>query len=235
MSMPAQGPRGGQPQVEPRGELANALRACRGAIAGIALASALINVLYLTGSIYMLEVYDRVLPSRSIPTLIGLSVLVLGLYGFQGLLDLLRGRILVRIGRSLGAEPERAGSISAIARLALQHARQRRRIAAASRSRSGPRLSVEPRPAGTSRSAVDAVLHRHLLHVPLLAGSCGAGRRHRSRQSHHSDRDVHAGAARKPRTELAATTQRAGRGVAPQRRSAHAMGMAPHRGAMGAR
>ena len=44
---------------------------------GLALASALISVLYLSGSVYMLEVYDRVLTSRSIPTLVGLSVLVL--------------------------------------------------------------------------------------------------------------------------------------------------------------
>jgi ABC-type protease/lipase transport system fused ATPase/permease subunit len=40
----------------PRGELAQALRACRSAIVGIVLASALINVLYLSGSLYMLEV-----------------------------------------------------------------------------------------------------------------------------------------------------------------------------------
>ena len=61
----------------------------------------LVNILYLTGSIYMLEVYDRVLPSRSVPTLVGLSILVLPLC-LSGFLDLLRGRVLVRIGRSLG-------------------------------------------------------------------------------------------------------------------------------------
>jgi ATP-binding cassette subfamily C protein len=61
----------------------------------------MINLLYLTGSFFMLEVYDRVLPSRSVPTLIGLGVIVLVLYVFQGLLDLLRTRILVRIGASL--------------------------------------------------------------------------------------------------------------------------------------
>src|SRR5215813_10727486 len=85
-----------------RNELAGALRSCRSAILGIAFASALINVLYLSGSVYMLEVYDRVLNSRSIPTLVGLTVLVVVLYAFQGFLDLLRGRVLVRIGRSLG-------------------------------------------------------------------------------------------------------------------------------------
>ena len=85
-----------------RSELGQALRACRSAIVGIALASALINVLYLSGSIYMLEIYDRVLTSRSIPTLIGLTMMVIILYAFQGCLDLLRSRVLVRIGRSLG-------------------------------------------------------------------------------------------------------------------------------------
>src|SRR5215475_6496386 len=70
----------------------------------LAVASAVINVLYLTGSFYMLEVYDRVIPSRSFPTLVGLSILAVSLYGFQALLDLLRGRILIRVGRSLGQD-----------------------------------------------------------------------------------------------------------------------------------
>jgi ATP-binding cassette subfamily C protein len=61
----------------------------------------MINVLYLTGSFFMLEVYDRVVPSRSVPTLVGLVVLAAGLYTAQGVLDLIRGRILVRIGASL--------------------------------------------------------------------------------------------------------------------------------------
>jgi ABC-type protease/lipase transport system fused ATPase/permease subunit len=57
--------------------------------------------LYLTGSIFMLEVYDRVLPSRSAPTLVGLVILAGGLYLAQGFLDLLRNRILGHIGMSL--------------------------------------------------------------------------------------------------------------------------------------
>jgi ATP-binding cassette subfamily C protein len=61
----------------------------------------MINLLYLTGSLFMLEVYDRVLPSRSVPTLIGLVVLAGGLYVAQGVLDLIRGRILVRVGTAL--------------------------------------------------------------------------------------------------------------------------------------
>jgi PrtD family type I secretion system ABC transporter len=84
-----------------RTELGDALRACRGAFLGVGLMSCMINILYLTGSFFMLEVYDRVLPSRSVPTLVGLIVLAAGLYIAQGILDLLRGRILVRIGSSL--------------------------------------------------------------------------------------------------------------------------------------
>ncbi len=84
-----------------RSELGEALRACRSAFIGVGVMSCMINLLYLTGSIFMLEIYDRVLPSRSVPTLVGLIVLAGGLYVAQGILDLIRGRILVRIGTSL--------------------------------------------------------------------------------------------------------------------------------------
>ena len=84
-----------------RSELGEALRACRSALIGVGLMSCIINLLYLTGSIFMLEVYDRVLPSRSVPTLVGLIILAAGLYMAQGVLDLVRGRILGRIGTSL--------------------------------------------------------------------------------------------------------------------------------------
>ena len=67
-----------------RSELGVALRACRNAFLGVGIMSIMINLLYLTGSIFMLEVYDRVLPSRSIPTLVGLVVLAGGLYIAQG-------------------------------------------------------------------------------------------------------------------------------------------------------
>jgi len=84
-----------------RSELGDALRACRDAFIGVGVMSCMINLLYLTGSIFMLEVYDRVLPSRSVPTLVGLVILAAGLYIAQGFLDLLRGRILGRVGTSL--------------------------------------------------------------------------------------------------------------------------------------
>ncbi|QIG95657.1 MULTISPECIES: type I secretion system permease/ATPase [unclassified Bradyrhizobium] len=84
-----------------RSELAEALRACRSAFIGVGLISCMINLLYLTGSMFMLQVYDRVLPSRSVPTLVGLVVIAAVLYIAQGVLDLLRGRILGRVGTSL--------------------------------------------------------------------------------------------------------------------------------------
>ena len=84
-----------------RSELGEALRACRGAFLGVGMMSCIINLLYLTGSIFMLEVYDRVLPSRSVPTLVGLLVLAGFLYLAQGALDTIRGRILGRVGTAL--------------------------------------------------------------------------------------------------------------------------------------
>ena len=84
-----------------RSELGEALRACRTAFIGVGIMSCMINLLYLTGSLFMLEVYDRVLPSRSVPTLVGLIILAGFLYAAQGVLDLIRGRILGRIGTSL--------------------------------------------------------------------------------------------------------------------------------------
>lgn len=60
--------------------------------------SGTVNVLALTGSFYMLQVYDRVLSSRSIPTLVALSVLAAGLYLVQGCLEVIRAQLLVRIG-----------------------------------------------------------------------------------------------------------------------------------------
>ena len=63
--------------------------------------SGIINVLALTGSFYMLQIYDRALTSGSIPTLLALSALAIGLYLFQGLFDVIRSQILVRVGARL--------------------------------------------------------------------------------------------------------------------------------------
>ncbi|WP_431323530.1 type I secretion system permease/ATPase [Rhizobium sp. YTU87027] len=65
---------------------------------GLVAASFVINLLALTAPLFMLQIYDRVLASGSVPTLVGLGVLALGLYGFQAALEILRSRILLRIG-----------------------------------------------------------------------------------------------------------------------------------------
>lgn len=74
------------------------------ALLGVGLFSAVINTLVLTGSFYMLQVYDRVLPSRSVPTLIGITILLVILYGAYGALDFARVRALSRIGLGIDRE-----------------------------------------------------------------------------------------------------------------------------------
>ncbi|MEO0937653.1 MAG: type I secretion system permease/ATPase [Pseudomonadota bacterium] len=65
------------------------------------------NLLMLTGPIYMLQVYDRVLGSRSEETLLALSLLVIFLYGVMGILDYTRGRIMARVGARFQAKMDR--------------------------------------------------------------------------------------------------------------------------------
>ncbi|MPQ93789.1 type I secretion system permease/ATPase [Thioclava sp. JE_KL1] len=70
----------------------------RGLIVFLLGLSFVISLLALTGSFYMLQIYDRALTSGSVPTLLALSVLAIALYLFQGLFDVLRNQILVRVG-----------------------------------------------------------------------------------------------------------------------------------------
>lgn len=67
-------------------------------MAAAALFGAVANVLVLTGPVYMLVVYDRALPARSVETLLALSALMLGLFLCHGILDHVRGRLLSRLG-----------------------------------------------------------------------------------------------------------------------------------------
>lgn len=78
-----------------------AFAACRQAVLGNAAISFVINVLMLAGPLYMLQVYDRVLTSRSLETLTVLTGLLIGLYVFLGVLDVIRTRILSRIALRL--------------------------------------------------------------------------------------------------------------------------------------
>jgi ATP-binding cassette subfamily C protein len=100
-------------------ELAAALASCRQAFVAVAVFSGMSNILMLTGAMFMLEIYDRVLPSRSVPTLVALLILAAGLYGAQAVIDAIRSRIMVRIGNSLD-ETMNARVYDAIVRLPLK-------------------------------------------------------------------------------------------------------------------
>ena len=79
-------------------ELRRALGSYRSAFVGAGALSAVLNILTLSGSFFMLLVYDSVLPSRSGATLVGLVVLISVLYAFQGVLEVLRARIMGQVG-----------------------------------------------------------------------------------------------------------------------------------------
>jgi PrtD family type I secretion system ABC transporter len=66
--------------------------------------SGIINILALTGALYMMQIYDRALTSGSVSTLVALSVLAIGLYLFQGFFDIIRSQILIRLGARLDTE-----------------------------------------------------------------------------------------------------------------------------------
>lgn len=68
-----------------------------GPLVGVAAFSSIINVLGFTGPLFMLEIYDRIIPSGSLPTLVALLILVAGLYAFSGFVEILRSRALSRI------------------------------------------------------------------------------------------------------------------------------------------
>ena len=81
-----------------REELIAARRESRSLYWFVGIFSFFTNLLMLTGPIYMLQVYDRVLGSRSEATLVALTILVAFLYGTMGLLDYTRGRVMARVG-----------------------------------------------------------------------------------------------------------------------------------------
>jgi PrtD family type I secretion system ABC transporter len=107
----------------PQSQLMDAVRECKQAFAAIGLFSFFINMLMLTGALFMLQVYDRVLPSRSIPTLVGLVIIALALFAFLAVLDLLRGRLLVRVGAYLD-ESLSPKIYDAVVRMPLRSVRQ---------------------------------------------------------------------------------------------------------------
>jgi ATP-binding cassette subfamily C protein len=79
-------------------QLKETIRSVRGPMIGVSVISCIGNVLMLTGPMFMMLVYNKVLTSKSMPTLIALSLLALLLYVFYGLLEGLRGKVMARVG-----------------------------------------------------------------------------------------------------------------------------------------
>ena len=82
-------------------DLQRALKACRGSFVTVGFFSMFINLLMLVPPLYMLQVYDRVIASRSEDTLFMLTLVVVFLFAVMGLLELVRSRILIRVGNRL--------------------------------------------------------------------------------------------------------------------------------------
>ncbi|WP_368185289.1 type I secretion system permease/ATPase [Aestuariibius sp. HNIBRBA575] len=88
-------------------ELRAARAQSRGLFWAVAVFSFFVNMLMLTGPLYMLNVYDRVLGSQSRETLIALTVLVTFLFLMMGILDYVRGRVMGRVGAQFQAKMDR--------------------------------------------------------------------------------------------------------------------------------
>ena len=141
-----------------------------------AIFSVFVNLLMLTGPLYMLQIYDRVLPSRSEETLLALTILIAALYGFMGLLDYVRGRVAARIGATVQARLDARVFRAGLRRSVLPSER--------SKPASGLKdLEAVQRLAGLAgalrrlRHALGAGLHPRDLQLPSLARAPVDGRR----------------------------------------------------------
>ena len=85
----------------PDNEIGHALSECRSAFRSVGVFSAVINLLMIVPSLYMLQVYDRVLSSRNETTLLMLTLMVLGAFLFMNALELVRSHVLIRVGAQL--------------------------------------------------------------------------------------------------------------------------------------
>ncbi|MFZ6775008.1 type I secretion system permease/ATPase [Undibacterium sp. SXout7W] len=85
----------------PKSEITDILSSFKGAFRTVGIFSAIINLLMLAPSLYMLQVYDRVLQSRNEITLLMLTLLMLGAYAFMSALEFVRSFVLIRIGAKL--------------------------------------------------------------------------------------------------------------------------------------
>lgn len=94
--------------------LGRALERLRKTFVGVFVLSIGTNLLMLTAPMYMLQLYDRVLSSRSMDTLLALSLLVAGLFGVLALLEVARSRSMIRVAQAVDKEltPDLFNSLS---------------------------------------------------------------------------------------------------------------------------
>ncbi len=85
----------------PKNEITDVLISFKSAFRTVGIFSAIINLLMLAPSLYMLQVYDRVLQSRNEITLLMITLLMLGAYAFISILEYVRSFVLIRIGAKL--------------------------------------------------------------------------------------------------------------------------------------
>jgi len=108
-------------------EISAALVKLRGGFGAIVALSAFINLLTITGSLYLMLVYDRVLPAQSLPTLFSVFAMILIAYAFYGLFDVMRSKMLADVAASL--DRSLSGRVQAIeARIALERPEAKEKV-----------------------------------------------------------------------------------------------------------
>lgn len=108
-------------------EIRAALAKLRGGFGAIVALSAFINLLTITGSLYLMLVYDRVLPAQSLPTLFSIFAMILIAYAFYGVFDVMRSKMLADVAASL--DRSLSGRVQAIeARIALERPEAREQV-----------------------------------------------------------------------------------------------------------
>jgi ATP-binding cassette subfamily C protein len=108
-----------RPGPHKESEIRAALAKLRGGFGAIVALSAFINLLTITGSLYLMLVYDRVLPAQSLPTLFSVFAMILIAYAFYGVFDVMRSKMLADVAASL--DRSLSGRVQAIeARIALE-------------------------------------------------------------------------------------------------------------------
>ena len=108
-------------------EIRAALAKLRGGFGAIVALSAFINILTITGSLYLMLVYDRVLPAQSLPTLFSVFALILIAFAFYGVFDVMRSKMLADVAASL--DRSLSGRVQAIeARIALERPEAKEKV-----------------------------------------------------------------------------------------------------------